>query len=221
MKNLSFLFLFSLLSVGLFAQVNETSRSMSMGNKNAYVLDISNADAKLVSGVWKSFLKDNYKGKTKLDRRTKEYTSDDLKMPAIGQGNTVDLYASIEEKGTDATLYVWYNLGGAYLSSVQHQNQSEAAEKMLLRFGLEVEKEKVRIEIANEEKNMKDMEKELKKLEAENDKLYKIIEKAKEEIAKAEQDIIQNLQDQELAKEKITEQAGVVDLVKNKLKKIN
>ena len=221
MRYLIFFSLFVFSISNSFAQVKEMKRSMSNGNKNAVSLDVANADEKLVSDVWKSFLKDNYKGKTKYDRRSKEYFTDDVKIPAIGQGNTVDIYATIEEKGTDATLYVWYNLGGSYLSSYEHSNRFDAAEKMILRLGLEVEKEKVRQEISAEEKNMKDMEKDLKRLESENDKLHKAIEKAKKEILEAEEKIAQNLEEQVIAKEKIQEQSNVVDKVREKLKSIN
>ena len=220
MKNLLILFVLALFSTTAFAQVKEMKRSMSDGNKNAFSLDIANADAKLIGDVWKQFVKDNYKGKTKYDRRAKEYKTDDIRMPSIGKGNTVDLHTTIEEKGTDATIYVWYNLGGAYLDSGDHPDRYEAAEKMLLRFGLEVEKEKVRIKITEEEKLLKTIEKDLKKLESDNDRYHKTIEKAKKEIQEAEDNIIKNLQEQELTKEKIQEQMEVVEKIKAELKKI-
>ncbi len=218
MKDIFIFCLILCFTTSSFAQISETKRMMSQGNNNAITLEVANAGDNLISDVWKNFIKDNYKGKTKYDRREKEHITDDIDIPSLGQGNTIDMYVSIEEKGSDATFYLWCDLGGAYLSSKEHPNRFDAAETMLLRFGLEIEKEKLRLEIEEEEKNLKKMEGDLRKLENDNDRYHKIIEKAKKEIQEAEDDISKNLQEQEMAKDKIRAQEDVVEQLRQKLK---
>ena len=45
--------------------------------------------------------------------------------------NTVDVYALIEGRGPDAELVVWFDLGGAFLSSEMHPTRFPYADKIL------------------------------------------------------------------------------------------
>ncbi len=220
MKSLFTLFTLSFLSTIGVAQISETSKSMSQGTHNAILLSVDDADESLVSNTWKDFVKDDLKGKTKYSRRDKEYLTDDIDIIGLGKGNTVDLYALVEEKGSGVVLYLWCDLGGAYLSKSTHPDRFKEAEEILMRFGLEVERAKVRVELENEEKELKDLERELSRLKKDNDKYHKIIEKAEKAIEEAKADIQKNLSDQELGTEKIEQQKEVIESVKTKLKKI-
>ncbi|MCB0679735.1 MAG: hypothetical protein KDC32_02055, partial [Saprospiraceae bacterium] len=51
-------------AVRLQGQITESTRSMNMGSQNALILEIPNADDKLVEKWWKQYMKD-YDAKTK------------------------------------------------------------------------------------------------------------------------------------------------------------
>lgn len=193
---------------------------MSQGVQNALVLDIPDTDSKLVGKLWQNYMKDFYDSKSKYDRKAKEWFSDDVTIVAIGLGNTVDVHAQTEKAGNGATLTMWINLGGAFLSSSAHPDRYTEAEKMLMRFALEVARETTRMEMESEEKELKRLETDLKKLQAANDRYHKEIERAEEAIKRAKENIVQNVIDQESTVGKIDNQSKVVNTVRQRLNEL-
>lgn len=206
------------LSFGLQAQTSNERKTMSEGVYEAVVLEVPDLSAKIVGNLWADFTKDFYDVRSKYNRKTKEYFSDDAEIAAIGKGNTLDMYASIEDKGKGAVLSVWFDLGGAYLSASTHPERYLEAEKMLIRFGLEAAKEKVRMDIEDQEKALGDLEGDLKKMGNDKERLERDIEKAKETIARAEEGLEQNAQSQEAKQEEIKAQEELIEATKRKLK---
>ena len=206
-----------ILGTTLHAQIREQKVKMSMGVQNALTLEIPGVTDKLVGEVWKNYLKKEYRTKVKWNRKTDEWFADDADIASLGLGNTIDIYATAEEKGEDVRLNVWFDLGGAYLSAKDHKDRYTDAEKMLMRFGLEVAKEKTRRELEYEMDELKDLQKELAKLQTANDRYHKEIERAKEVIKKAEEDIVNNEQEQKNMEGQITDQEKVIKGVEKRL----
>lgn len=199
------------------AQVVERSVGMSAGVQNALVLEIPAVDEGLVSDLWKDYMKDFYREKPKWQRRDKEWLSDDADIAALGMGNTVDVFAKTEQKGDNTFIYMWIDLGGAYLNSSQHRERYTEAEKVLVRFGLEVARAKVKIELEEQEDMLKDLNRDLERLASDKDRYEREIQRAKETIAKAEKDIEDNLNAQEEMAERIKAQEGVIKSVQKRL----
>ncbi|MCO6490407.1 MAG: hypothetical protein J5I98_18475, partial [Phaeodactylibacter sp.] len=218
MKPLVILFAFFLAAgYSLQAQVSEQTRKMSQGANNALILEIPNADAKLVAEVWKNYMKDFYNAKPKWDRKAKEWFADNTDITAIGRGNTVDIYASAEDKNNGTDFSLWIDLGGAYLSSREHPERYSEAEKLLLRFALEVAREKTRQELEGETDEMKKLQREMGRLKSLNERYHKEIERAEEAIKKAQQDIVDNEKLQEDMLLQIAEQEKVIEGVQKRL----
>ncbi len=199
------------------AQIAEQTKSMSQGAKNALVLEIPNADAKLAADVWKNYMKDFYGSKAKWDRKAKEWFCDDADITAIGRGNTVDIYATTEGRGSDALVNVWIDLGGAYLSSREHGEQYAEAEKLLMRFALEVAREKTRGELEGEKDELKKLQRELDRLKSLNERYHNEIKRAEEAIKKAQEGIVENERLQEEMLQQIAEQQKAIDAVQMRL----
>ncbi len=201
----------------LSAQISEEDRSMSQGVKNGFVLEIPNTNTKVVEKVWKKYVK-QYSGKTKKDRKSDEWFTDNAIARDIAGGlNAMDIYASIEDSGDGVRFTTWYDLGGAYLNSYEHGEQVDEAQKMLMVFAIEVAKEMTRIELEQEEKRLKDLDNTLKKLVRAKEGYEKEIEAAKERIAKAEANIETNIKDQENTHDQIEAQKEVIKEVEEKL----
>ena len=215
---LSFSAAFLLFMTGLMAQTSVERRTMSEGIYEAIVIQIPGLEKKDVGDLWVDFLKDFYGVRTKYDRKTKQYFSDDADITAIGLGNTVDIYTSVEEVKDGSELAVWFDLGGAYMSAREHGDRHLEAEKMLLRFGLEATKEQVRMEIKAQEKDLDHLEGDLKKLENDKERLEREIEKAREAIARAEKGLEENAQQQADKNAEIKAQEELIDTTKRKLK---
>lgn len=207
-----------LLSFSLQAQTRTERKTMSEGVYEAIVLQVPNLDAKTVGGLWEDFTKDFYNVRTKYNRKAKEYFSDDADIAAIGLGNTIDIYTSIEDKKNGAELSMWINLGGAYLAAGTHADRYLEAEKMLIRFGLETAKESVRTEIKAQEKALQDLESDLKKLGSDKESYERDIQKAQETIARAEEELKANAKRQEEKAAEIKAQEELIEATKRKLK---
>lgn len=218
-------FLLSVLVIAIisqfgYSQITERNVKMSQGTQSALVLNIPDTEAKLVGRLWQSYMKDFYDSKPKFDRKADEWFSDDAKIVAIGSGNTVDVYANTEKAGNGTDLTMWINLGGTFLSSSNHPDRFTEAEKMLMRFALEVARETTRMEMEAEEKEMKKMESELRKLKVANDRYHKEIARAEEAIKRAKANIEQNVIDQEDMVSKIDGQSKTIEAVRQRLNEL-
>jgi len=217
MKKRIFLLLFAAAFGTLKAQVYEQYKTMSMGDKNALTMTLPQSKAKFVGTLWMDYMKEFYNSKTKFNKKTEEWFTDDADIPAIGLGNTVDVYATTEQLDENVRLAVWFDLGGAYLSLREHYDRYPEAEKMMLRFALEVAKKSTEVQLDGEEKKLKDLEKELQKLQSGNERYQKEIERAKEAIRKAEEGIVENEKEQMAAQEKIEQQKKAIEAVRRRL----
>lgn len=201
----------------VFAQISEQTRSMSLGTNNALVLEIPKSQEKFVNKLWKKYVENFYDSKTKWNRKTDEWLSDNASIVGLGGANTVDIYGVAVQQGENVSMTMWVDLGGAFLSSSSHPDRYTEAEKILMRFGLEVTRESIKLELKEEEKKQKKLANKMKKLKKANEKYHRNIEKAKEAIAKAEAGIVQNVKDQENATKEIELQRVAVDNVRKKL----
>ncbi|MCB0681453.1 MAG: hypothetical protein KDC32_11125, partial [Saprospiraceae bacterium] len=157
---------------------------------------------------------------TKRVKGSDEELSDDADIPGIGAGNTVDVYSLTERSGNGVRQVVWFDLGGAFLSSQMHGDRYVEGEKFMMRFGLYVTKEMIQIELKEEEKRMKDLESDLKKLQRDNEKLHEDIADYERRIEEAKAGIEQNLLDQKAREKDIESQQNVIEEVKKKLSEL-
>lgn len=218
-------------SSSLFAQielkVQEGTRSTSEGAANALILQLPNTSYKQVNKLWGKYIKD-YKGKTKYDRKTNEYFTDDAEVKDMSN-NTVDITAKVNDKGEQGTeLVVWFNLGVTYLSATEYPERYAIGEKIVRDFGLLVSADLIEEQLKIEEKKLVDYNEELKKLAQKKTAEDNNIKKQKENIAKAEESIktsenviAENAKEQDVQKTTIKEQEVLIEDIKRKLKTIN
>lgn len=218
--------LFTLLSLLLFpliiaAQITEENRSMSKGLQNALILELPDVDSRLVKKWWSGYMKD-YDAKTKKVKGGSEYISAGAEIIAIGGSAGVDIYSKLDQIGTTVLNTVWFDLGEdkGFVNSGSNTEKYVEAEKFLMRFALLVTKEKIKIELTEEEKELKQLNNELTKLEREKTSYEREIEQAKERIKRAEANIVTNIENQEKAKGDISNQQEVIEDVKRRLSEL-
>lgn len=211
MKKQILFFLSFFLTTAIFAQIDivEEAKTMSAGINNGFTLILPSDNTKTNLDLWKKLMK-KYKGKTKYNKKTGEVFTDNANIDDMSD-NDVDVYAKID--GNQIT--VWYDLGGAYLNSLDHNEKYPAAELIFENYYNNVSKLMAENDLKMKEKKEKELEKELKKLEKENKKYHETIEKAKKMIAEAEKGIEENLANQETKKNEIESQTSLVEEAKN------
>ncbi len=216
MKNIFTTFLFLISFSFLSAQISEQEKSMSVGVYNSLTLELPDTEKKFAENIWKKYMK-QFNGKTRRNKKAKEYFTENGSIAGIG---TANMYSHLSGSKTDTEVTIWIDLGDEYLNSYTHSDQYTEAEKMLMRFGLEVTREKIRIELEAEEKQLSKLNKNLKKLERSNDNYHRDIRVAEEKIRKAEQNIIENEMSQEETRASIEQQKAAVEAVKKRLSDI-
>jgi len=216
MKNIFTIFLFLISLSVLSGQISEQEKSMSTGIYNSLTLELPDTQRKFAENLWKKYLK-QFKGKTRRNKKAKEYFTENGSISGIG---SVNMYSHLTGSKTSTELTIWIDLGDDYLNSYAHSDQYTEAEKMLMRFALEVTREKIRIELEEEEKRLSKLNKTLKKLERANDNYHRDIRVAEEKIKKAENNIIENEVSQEETRSSIEQQKAAVEAVRKRLSDI-
>lgn len=226
---LSPFFLFLCFSFLAKAQVRETVASMSAGSNNALIIDLEYTDTEKVLDEFEKYVED-FKAKAK--KKKGEIFADNAQVKSIGGNNTIDIYAKADKGEMKSILTVWFDLGGAYLSSKTHAEKYVEAEKWLKEFAKRMVKKGIEDELKAEQKKTELLADEQKSLLKEKEKLDRSIVDGEKEIKemeakiaqtklnieKAKQDIITNLDKQKVKATDLEKQKESVKKVEAKLK---
>ncbi|MEO1515669.1 MAG: hypothetical protein AAFV95_11665 [Bacteroidota bacterium] len=216
MQNLQIICLLLFLCGTLNAQISEGERRMSLGMRNAVMLDLPDTERKFVEKCWKDYMKE-FDGKTRKNKKAGEWFSDNCEIVGIGGSRPIDVFAKVEEEGDDTELAFWVDYGDEFMTSDSHPDAYAETEKFLMRFALYVAKERTELELQAEEKRLKKQKQSLKRLKRDNDRYHRDIEQAKDRIRKAEANIEKNEADQGEANKQIELQEEVIEEVKRRL----
>lgn len=220
MKKLFLFLIVILFSISGFGQnrVKFMDKTMSLGNKPSFYVEVEGYDSKNTAKAWEDFTKQY--GKSKFNKKAGEYFLNKVSVPTINGSNQLDVYSKIEGNKDMSTTYLWVDLGGAFANPTDHAGQTTGIRTFLNDFYVFARKRAVTDELKAEEKKQKDLEKDLSKLEEKNSDLHKEIEKLKEKIKQAENDIVKNLTEQDDKKVEIKKQQKVVEATTEKLNNV-
>lgn len=224
MKNiiaiLVFAFSFSFLSAQEI-QIQEAPKTMSQGVNNALVFDLYNVPLNIAESLWKDHMK-KYKGKTKREKKTKAWFTDNAKIKTMSN-NTVDVYATfLQDKKNDIlSISVWFDLGGAYVSSALDRNQYTSAINVMQEYKLQVDNYLASEELELQEKALKAMENDMDKLKKDNENYHKKIADAEALIEEMKQKIQTNLKAQDDKNKEIETQKVTVDRARKEVRNKN
>ena len=208
--------LFAFIIASTWAQkAQERKMTMSLGTQNSWYIDIEGADAKLAEKVFYDRIKSF--GKMKENKKAKEHFLMATPIGIINGSSPLDVYAKFDGTKTQATTYVWVDMGGAFINGSEHEKQAAALQQWMYEYYLAVRKEVILNELKEEEKKLSNLDKDLKKLKDKNDDYHKEIEKANQKIVQAEKDIETNIVDQENKNKEIEGQKEVINQVNQKL----
>jgi hypothetical protein len=194
--------------------VNEVRQIMSKGEQTGFEVPIAGGKAENVKSNFEKWLKKN-NAKVTSSKKSPEIFGDNASLKLVSQ-NTVDIYATCIPSGNGAVLYVYADLGGAFISSAAYPQQYTAMEAMLKKFSQEQALEMVESQLEQEEKILKTLNKDIENLKKDKTGYVKDIETAKALIIQREQDIIKNDNDQKSKLEQQNLQQQIIETVKQK-----
>lgn len=206
-------------SANLFLHSEESERAMSRGMRSSLTIELPEVDRKLVSRIWAEYTRTNFRSRSKYDRKAKEWIAAEARVPAISV-EPVNLHTRTTQLGENALFTLWVAEGSAFLSSNTFPRKTMEARYILEDFYRNVEREKVNLRVAEEEKNLRKLENEYQQLQAAQERYYREIEFAEERIRKAKANIIQNEKDQVSALDRIEAQRQAVEAVRRMLERI-
>jgi hypothetical protein len=214
------LFSFFLFGHSLHAQIVEAEKVMSEGSNNALILEIPEADDKIVEKVWKSYAK-SFDGKVKNVKKSDDQITISPNITGFAKAGLQNIYVRFVQQGENVVFHSWFELEDQYLNSYNNPDEFDEAQKVLLNFGLEVAKEYTIMELDEEEKTLKKMKSDLKKLAKDKENYEKAIKDYEQKIIDAQADIENNLIEQERMGETIEAQNEAIEMVKKKLANLN
>lgn len=204
-----------------FAQttIKEEMKSMPAGTNNSFSIQFGGVKKKLIEKEWEIFVKE-YKGKSKKDKKTGMFFTDNASIVAFGGANTVDLYALTEETLDSAKFTLWIDLGGSYLNSKDHVDKMNDVNFFLNRFSVKVRRSATELLLEEEDKKLKKLETNIEKLLEDNEKQRSEIDKARKIIRDSEGRISKNEQEVESNKKVISTQMELLSAIRKKLEEI-
>ncbi|MEM6320547.1 MAG: hypothetical protein AAF960_22955 [Bacteroidota bacterium] len=216
MKKVTLLVALAFVLSNVYGQVKEAKRFMSQGQNNALVVSLQKSDKEEVEKEWLRIVKE-FGGKTKKITKTGEIFTDNADIPAMSR-NTVDIYALVEERGPDAELVVWFDLGGAFLSSDMHTTRFPYAEKLLNDMSLKVSEAAMEEELAKQETQLVSLSEKLKELNTEKGEITNEIMKYVDKITEAKNKIEAVDAQLKSTQQRYSSQEKAVETAKNRLR---
>ena len=195
-------------------KTEERSTAFSTGSKNAILVTIPNVTSDFMEKEIKDEMK-NWGGKFSSSKG--EFTIIQGQTKEIGE-KMFDGYAKIVSSKDGIVVVAFaFDLGGAYLSSIQHKEQYTAINARIKAFAVKVAKDATQEELDEQQKILKSRQKEQEDLEKEKASLDQDIVDYTKKIEDAKKKIEQNKQSQEKKKEEIKVQTSKVEEVSKKL----
>lgn len=220
MSRIITVFIIFFLSCALHGQIVEAEKVMSNGANNALILEIPNADDKIVEKVWKSYAK-SFDGKVKKVKKSDDHITMTPIISGLSSAGLQNIYVRFVQVGTNVAFHSWFELEDQYLNSYNNPDEFDEAQKVLLNFGLEVAKEYTIMELDDEEKTLKKMKNDLKRLMKEKENYEKAIADYEQKIIDAKADIENNIIEQQRMNDTIEAQNDTIEVVKKKLSNLN
>lgn len=189
---------------------------MSKGLHSNLSINLPDVKKKLIDRVWSNYTRSRFDSRARYDRKAKEFKAEGAKVNAVAS-YPVNLVSRSSQLGSGVQFNLWIDMQGAYLSRDVSPRRMSDAYSILEDFAREVEREKIRLKIEEEEKNLNRLKNDLRQLKNANIRYHREIEFAEARIKKAKENIIKNEKDQVGAAQRIEAQIQALEAVKRLL----
>ncbi len=184
--------------------VQEMERSFSMGNKNAFVIDIPQTQLKKVQSNWRTYLKHQSRRPAAL--KDGEIVLPYGVIPALGS-DSMTVFGIVSPDGTKIKLSAFFMLkDSSFLSTAVNSEKAAAVNNLIRQFGIKEYKNAVNEELLEEKNKLNVLEKKVKYLENENEGYRKDIRNNERAISRKKDEISTNEQEQTLKSTSILQQ---------------
>lgn len=197
-------------------EVTELLEYMSQGQKQGLKVLIPSGNTAAIEKDWKSYLK-TLKGKTKKGKE--EYFTDNALVSTLS-ANPIDIYSRIDETANGTNLKVFFDLGGAFLSSKANPEKYPFGETIVRDFAAQQALKGLNSRLENEEGKLSRLAEARKNIETEQQTLELDIERMKETIRQHELTLEKNKTAKLQVDTELQKQITAVEQLKKDIKAI-
>mgnify|MGYP006280074955 FL=1 len=197
---------------------SEEVRTMSKGQHASFLVDFQIGEADDIADLWVDYQRD-FDARKPKPNDAEEYFADNAEIESISD-NTIDIYSTVKSKdpAPGAVVTVWFDLGGAYLSSKRHPERIAAAQEWLQGFRGRVLKKYAEDALEAEEDKLDDLKDALKDARKEQEGFAEEIEEMEEELAALKEQLAASKKEAELKAEAVNQQQKIVERAKSQVK---
>ena len=197
--------------------VTESIQNFLLGDKNSMLVNVPYGDAVVIEKQLKKEFK-SWGGSFYVNRG--EYTLVQGKNSVLGTG-TINAYAKIKaDVNGEINVVFTFDLGGVFLSSIEHAAQYKGMSKILIDFAMEASLKSLDHQESLQKEKLSYTKKNLKLLEKEKDKLTQDIHEYKNFIFSAEKSLELNIKNQGKTFESIQKFENTIDEIEKKKKSV-
>ncbi len=208
--------LISHIAIGQNYQIKEGTYSMSKGSQPGFEIVLPGVDEKVARDEIKKWM-NQFKGKT--GTRKGEIYSDNAMIPEISD-HPVDIYAVVKKTKDGSVVYVFFDLGGAFLNPGDHKDKFNVAKRMLDKLGKDLVRADLEAKIRATEKEIKNTERELNSLKKQQERLENRIKDCEQTIKESKEALKENAKQQEEKNKELQQQQQRLKELQEKLKNV-
>lgn len=196
--------------------VEEVNKKMSQGTNSGFMVVIPRVSSNDAEKDWKRQIKD-WEGKA--ENQKGEVFADNVFLSSVST-NSIDIYAEFKDQDGGCEMFVWFDLGGAFLAKSSHPDQWNMARDIIRDFAYNLAKAALEAVIRDEEKKLSDLQGNLERLAKDKENLEKNIQKWTEDIEQAKLELTQNATDQDAKAKEIEAQKKALEEAQKNLSRL-
>ena len=202
------------------AQISEGSNVMSQGSQPSFSFTVKNADERLASNEFQSYVRSEFRTRVRRDRRANEWVARDVNAVGIDATKAINIYAKFNEAGGDVAVNLWFEMGDKFLSTEEYPSKRQGIFEFVEKYKAQLRTAAIESVISEQENDLRSLERQLNRLERNKSGYERDIRNAEQTIEDSKKAIEENNKEQIETKSAIERQRQLIEETRRKLRDI-
>jgi hypothetical protein len=202
------------------SQISEGANVMSQGSQPSFSFTVNNADERLASNEFQSYIRSEFRTRVRRDRRANEWLAANVNVVGIDATKEINIYAKFNEAGGDVAVNLWFEMDGKFLSTAEYPSKRQGIYEFIEKFQAQLRTTTIESKISDQENELRSLERQLTRLKRDKDGYEKDIRDAEKKIEDSRKKIEENIKEQSETESAIQRQRQLIDETRRKLRDI-
>ncbi|TVQ44543.1 MAG: hypothetical protein EA362_10020 [Saprospirales bacterium] len=202
------------------AQISEGSNVMSQGSQPSFSFTVNNADERLASNEFQSYVRSEFRTRVRRDRRANEWVARDVNVVGIDATKAITIYAKFNEAGGDVAVNLWFEMDGKFLSTAEYPSKRQGIFEFIEKYKAQLRTATIESIISDQENDLRSLERQLNRLQRNKSGYEKDIRDAEKTIEDSKKKIEENKKEQSETESAIERQRQLIEETRRKLRDI-